>query len=172
MKAGSKSVIGLTLRALARAGRRLGDESGGTTAEFMMTATMFFMVIFAIMGFSMVMFSDVMTQEAAREGARYAMVRGNSWKTDCTAPGPANCIAQKADIESYVKATVTANADNLHVDTTWLTSTGAGCGTTDSCKSSGNLVKVTATYSYTVVLPFLPNRKYPISSTAQTTIAQ
>jgi Flp pilus assembly protein TadG len=172
MKAHIKSRIVTSLPWRALLPRRLCEETGNAAVEFIFVAVMFFTFLCGIMGFSMLMFSDLMTSEAAREGARYAMVRGNSWTTDCTTPGPANCTAQQADIETYAKSVVVADPDNLHLSATWLTSTGAGCGTTDGCKSAGSLVKVTATYSYTFALPLLPNWKFPMSSTAQTVVAQ
>jgi Flp pilus assembly protein TadG len=172
MSAQDKSAIGFPPSVLARLARVAADETGGNIAEFALAAVILFSLVFAIMGFSMVMFSHVMTSEAARAGARYAIVRGDTWTSNCRAPGFANCIAQRDDIQTFVKSAVPSISKNLTVDTTWLNSSGSNCGGANSCKSPGNQVQVTATYTYLVMFPFINPQKFRMTSTSQMVIAQ
>ena len=108
--------------------------------------------------------------EAAREGARYAIVRGSTaGASNCTAPGPATCIAQggsnTGDIATYVKGLGFLNASNMTVNSTWSAYTG---GTTCStpCNSPGNQVTVKVLYNFTLSIPLIPSQTYTMSSTA------
>jgi Flp pilus assembly protein TadG len=172
MKPLIKSALQRCRTAVARGSCAGREEAGSTLIEFALCAVVLFTIMFGIMAFSMVMYCSLMTSQAARQAARYASVRGNSWTTDCTAPGSANCIAQKDDIQALAQKVVAVNSKNLKVDTTWLSSSGVACGTADSCKAPGNLVKVTATYSYSAIFPLVPTQSYSMSSTAQMVIAQ
>jgi Flp pilus assembly protein TadG len=158
--------------AAARAWRVARQESGAIQIEFAFCAIVLFTIMFGIMAFSLVMYCDLMTSNAARQGARYASVRGNSWSSDCTAAGNANCIAQQADIQSFAQNVVAVNSNNLKITTTWLSSTGVSCGTDDSCKSPGSQVKVTAKYSYKAIFPLVPTQNYTMTSTAVMTVIQ
>jgi Flp pilus assembly protein TadG len=159
------------LRALAR---KAGDQEGNSLVEFAMASGILLAAVISIMGFSLVAYSYLYVSDAARQATRYAMVRGNTQTGDCTAPGPATCIAQTADIQSYVQngALPGINGNNLSVTTTWLTSSGGSCGTADTCKSPGNYVKSTASYSYPLSLGYLPKQTFSISSTSQMMVAR
>jgi Flp pilus assembly protein TadG len=151
-----------------------GNEEGSSLVEFALSAAILLALVLGIMGFSLVAYSYLYVSDAARQGTRYAMVRGNSQTSDCTAPGPANCIAQTADIQTYVQngALPGLKGSNLTVTSTWLTSAGASCGTTDSCKSPGNQVRVTVSYSYPLSLGYLPHQTFSMSSRSQVFIAR
>lgn len=172
MKAFIESVLRLCPPSVARTWRAAHRESGETIIEFALTALVLFTIMFGIMAFSLVMFCYLMTSQAARQGARYAMVRGNSWSGDCNKPSPANCVAQEADIQAYAQSLVSVNSNNLKLDATWLSSTGVACGNADSCKSPGSIVKVTATYTYSEVFPLVTNQSYTMTSTAEMTVIQ
>ena len=163
------------LRLLGRhAARAAGDESGAELVEFAISSALFFTVMFSVIFFSLMMYSYFLVADSARTGARYAMVRGSSLSTDCTAPGPANCIAQTGDIQTYVRNSALAaiKVNNLNVTTTWLTSTGGSCGTSDSCKAPGNQVQVRVTYSFPFSWRFVALSIPNLSSTSQMVIAQ
>lgn len=160
--------------------RKAADEEGANLVEFALAATVFFMVLFGIMGFCMVAYSYAFVSNAAREATRYAIVRGKSQiiTTDCSSVGPANCIAQggvdAGDIYDYVKslAPLGINASKLDVDSNWLTKSGGSCGTDDSCKVPGNQVVVQVSYTYDLNVPFVPQHSFAISSSSQMVIAQ
>jgi hypothetical protein len=124
---------------------------------------------------------------AAREGARYAMVRGSTWGQSpwkggtCTAYTDAGCTATEDQISEYVKSLVFPfiNADNINVTTKSYSVVGASAckdpgATSDapSCNAQGNVVEVKVQYGFNVSLPFVPTFTPSMSSTARMTIAQ
>lgn len=163
--------LGELLRGWAR---KAGNEEGASLVEFAISAAILLSLTLGVMGFSLVAYSYFYVADAARQGTRYAMVRGNTQTGDCTTPGPANCIAQTADIQTYVQngALPGINGSNLTVTSTWLSRTGASCGTTDSCKPPGNQVRVTVSYSYALALGYLPHQTFTMSSSSQEVIAR
>jgi Flp pilus assembly protein TadG len=149
------------------------DERGSTLVEMALSISVLVSVVVGIMALSLALYSYFYISDAAREATRYAIVRGNDQTGDCTSPGLANCIAQIADIQDYVRSLGFPGiaSGNLNVATTWLTSTGAACGATDSCKAAGNLVKSTVTYTYGLVIPFLSTRTLTMTSKSQMVVA-
>lgn len=115
--------LGALLRVWAR---KAGNEEGSNLVEFAMSAGILLALVIGTMEFSLVAYSYLYVSDAARQATRYAMVRGNSQTGDCTAPGAGNCIAQTADIQTYVQngALPGVNGSNLTVTSTWLTSSG------------------------------------------------
>lgn len=169
---GSRATRISSFRASIR--RALRADSGAELVEFAISSAVFFALSFAIIDFSLMMYSYFLVADAARVGARYAMVRGSSLSTDCSAPGPADCIAQPSDIQTFVRSSAFTGIDtnNLTVSATWLTSKGASCGTSDSCKTAGSQVQVSAAYNFSLTLPFVPQITPDMSSTSQMVIAQ
>ena len=141
--------------------------------EFALSLTILLTVVFGIMGTSVALYSYFFVSEAAREGTRYAIVRGDSLTTDCAAPTSATCIAQGADIQTYIRNLnfPGINTSNVAVTTTWLTSTGGACGTADSCKVPGNQVQVSVQYTYPYSIPFVPTQSLNLTSKSQMVIA-
>jgi Flp pilus assembly protein TadG len=167
----------ITLRLSAALRSRLTeakDEAGSALIETAAALTILLTVIFGTMSMSIAIYVDFVVADVARETTRYAMVRGNTFTTDCTAPGYANCIAQPADIQTYARSLgfPAINTSSVTVTTTWRTSAGAACGTADTCKTPGNQVHVTVTYAYPLTMPFLSSRTLNLASTAQMVIAQ
>jgi Flp pilus assembly protein TadG len=150
------------------------DEEGTALFEFAWSASLLLSIIFGIMAASVARYSFNYVSDVTREATRYAIVRGNTFTTDCTSPGFATCTAQPEDISAYVKGLgfPGINTSNVTVSSTWLTSAGAACGTGDPCKSPGNLVKVTVTYSYPFSIPFVSKRTLSMTSTSRMVIAQ
>jgi Flp pilus assembly protein TadG len=145
-----------TLRVMARRLRarwRGRSEAGEVVVEFAFTFPIFALFLYGIVEFSHYVFTDIALADAAREGARYAMVRGAS------SPTPAST----ADITTFVKGqialldpasatvTVTYNPDN----------------------NPGSTVNVKVSYPFT---PFMPGFGYiaaqTMSGNSQITIAQ
>ena len=150
------------------------DEAGSALIEAAAALTILLTVIFGTMSMSIAIYAYFVVADVARETTRYAMVRGNTFPTDCTAPGYANCIAQPADIQTYARSLgfPAINTSSVTVTTTWRTSAGAACGTADTCKTPGNQVHITVTYAYPLTMPFLSSRTLNLASTSQMVIAQ
>jgi hypothetical protein len=108
--------------------------------------------------------------ELAREGARYAIVRGSN----CSLL--TNCNATAAQIQTYVQGLSYVNASEVTVTTTWYSAsttqptTWTSCGSTQ-CNSPGNAVTVQVTYAFPWQIPFLSMSPLSMSSTSQMVIA-
>jgi Flp pilus assembly protein TadG len=134
--------------------------------------------IFGILEVSLAAYSYHSISEAAREATRYAIVRGSTFTTDCTGVSFAICTAQggnnTGDITTYVQNRSLPGIDpsKMTVNSTWLTSAGAACGTTDLCKAPGNFVQVTVAYNFPLSIPFIPAANIPMTSTSVMLISQ
>jgi hypothetical protein len=126
--------------------------------------------LFGVMEAGFAVYSFHFISEAAREGTRYAIVRGSlAGTTNCTAPGPATCIAQSADIKTYVKnlGYPGINPGNMTVTPAWSAyANGNSCPATGPCNSPGNLITIQVQYSFPLNVPFIPPKTYAMSSTA------
>lgn len=157
---------------------RTNGECGAAMIETALSAIVFLTVIFGIFEACLAVYSYHYISEVAREATRYAIVRGSSLGVDCAAPTYATCIAQggsnnAGDIATYVQNIGFPGivANNITVNSTWLTSTGAACGTADSCKAPGNQVQVNVQYLFPLVIPFIPTTNVTMSSTSQMVIS-
>jgi Flp pilus assembly protein TadG len=158
--------------------RSTHDQSGSVILETALSIMILLTFIFGIMEVCLGAYTYHFISEAAREATRYAIVRGSSFSSDCTAPTYATCTAQggnnAGDIATYVQNIGFPGIDptKMTVNSTWLTSTGAGCGITDSCKAPGNQVQVKITYTFPLSVPFLPVNTWTLTSTSQMVISQ
>jgi len=153
--------------------RRMSGEEGDTIAEFALASTILIAIVFGIFETSSALYSYTYISDAAREGIRYAIVRGSA----CT--GFSECSgtpvgATSAQVQAYVKSLgypgITSN--NLTVATTWP-STGSACSPIVSpCNNPGNLVKVVVAYKYPLNIPFVPVKSIGMSSTSEMVISQ
>jgi Flp pilus assembly protein TadG len=163
---------------LARKQRRESGECGSAIVETAMSITILLTFLFGVMEGCFMLYSYHFISDAAREGTRYAIVRGSTAGTlNCTAPGPPTCIAQggndTGDIATYVKniGFPGINPGNMTVNTVWSAySHGSTCGT--PCNSPGNLVTVTVTYNFPLTVPFVPAHTFALSSSSAMVISQ
>ena len=157
--------------------RSAHGESGSAILETALSAAILLSFLFGIMEVCLAAYTYHFISEAAREATRYAIVRGSSFTTDCTAPTYATCVAQggsnAGDIATYVQnfGFPGINPNKMTVNSTWLTSTGAACGIADSCKTPGNQVKVIITYNFPLSVPFVPISTWTLTSTSQMVIS-
>jgi Flp pilus assembly protein TadG len=144
-----------------------------TIAEFAISATKLIAIVLGIYETSSALYSYAYISDAAREGTRYAIVRGSA----CT--GFSECSstpvgATSAQVQAFVKSLgypgITSN--NLTVTTTWP-STGSTCTPIASpCNNPGNLVKVVVAYRFPLSIPFVPLTTISMSSTSEMVISQ
>jgi Flp pilus assembly protein TadG len=158
----------------------LHDEEGQTIVETAMSMIMLLTFMFAVFEVGMALYSYHFISEAAREGTRYAIVRGSSaGGGNCAAPGPPTCIAQggnnTGDIATYVKylGFPGINPNKMTVNTVWSAyPTGTSCTPSAACNNPGNLVTVTVQYTFPLNVPFVPAYTYTMSSQSAMIIAQ
>jgi Flp pilus assembly protein TadG len=143
--------------------RRSPGERGDALVEFAVVATIFFVTILATMEYSRMVFAYNMVSFAAREGARYAAVRGSN------ATGH---VASESEIQSYsaAKSAGWVSAGNVTVR----------CGTvaadiTTTCASNnqpGRYVQVQTQATFTTGIPLLPLKSITLSSKTQMIISR
>lgn len=151
--------------------------------EMALASTVFLAMLIGVFEMMLALSTFNYVTDAARQGTRYAMVRGS---TSCTnTPNLANCNATAAEVKTYVRGISYpgVNSSNLTVTTSWLsastspssltsgqTTTWSACGGT--CNSPGNLVKVVTSYPFSFSVPFVPRATLTMTSTSQVVIAQ
>jgi TadE-like protein len=151
----------------------MSGEEGGTIAEFALSSTILIAIVFGIYQTSFALYSYSYISDAAREGIRYAIVRGSA----CT--GFSECSgtpvgATAAQVEAYVKSLgyPGISSNNLTVTTTWPTTGSACTPITSPCNNPGNLVKVVVAYKFPLSIPFVPLKTISMSSTSEMVISQ
>ena len=148
--------------------RRARSDSGSAILETALSTMILLTFIFGVMEVALALYSYHFISEAAREGTRYAIVRGSlAGPLACTAPGPATCIAQSADVQTYVKnlGFPGINPNNMTVTPVWSAfAKGSSCGI--PCNSAGNLITITVQYNFPLTVPFVPAQTWAMSSTA------
>ena len=156
-------------------------EEGTALIEAALTAAITLSVLFGLLEMAMAFYAYHFVSDAAREGSRYAIVRGSD---SCTnTPNLTNCNATAAEIQSYVTnlGYPGINSNNLSVTTTWLKATLSGspatttwstCSPASCTNDPGNMVKVVVSYSFPLNILFFSKSTLNISSTSEMVISQ
>jgi Flp pilus assembly protein TadG len=161
-------------------------ENGGTLVETALSLLLLFVFIFGIMELSLALYSYHFVSDAAREGTRYAIVRGSDWANPCdtgnagTGYTSAACNASVADIQAYVSSLnfpgifLTTQDVCVEFFSTPPTSASSSCTNSSGTltNANGNVVQVTVTYPFTFGLPGLSKFTYSLASTSQMVISQ
>ena len=129
----------MRMRRAITAARRfvVGDERGAAMVEFALVAGVIFIpLVFGTIEFGRLISAKTTITAAAREGVRFAIVRGSA---SGAAGGP---VADSAAVANYVMARTQLSP--ITVKSTW---TGA--------KDPGDTVTVQVTYVYTPVVPVI-----------------
>jgi Flp pilus assembly protein TadG len=163
------------LRRLLQAAR---GEQGEAMVEMAITSVILFLFLIGIIEISLALYSHAAVSEAAREAARYAMVRGS---TSCTnTPSLTNCNATQAQIQTYVQGRKYPGltSSNITVTTTWLSASTSQPTTWSTCSpgpcsnAPGNVVQVVVTYPFPLSIPFWNSMTINTGSTSRMVIAQ
>ena len=151
-------------------------QEGAALVETALATSILLVLVFGIIQISFALYTYNFVCEGAREGSRYAIVRGSS---SCTnTPNLTNCNATAAQIRTYVQGLgyPGISTSNLTVTTTWFTASAmptswSSCST-GTCNAPGNAVQVAVTYALPLWIPFWKNQTINISSNSQMIIAQ
>ncbi|MGB6974091.1 MAG: TadE family protein [Terracidiphilus sp.] len=172
---------------------RQGAE-GAALVETALSLSVMLTVMVGIMQVCLVMYSSVFVNEAAREAARYASVRGSDSCTDLatfpncdlgptTAGNPLQTYARGLGypLPSPSNLTVTATWWYLTQDSNGYSQWTASCTTLNEpsaptgngqpCNQSGNMVTVRVRYSMPMNIPFWANANVNLTSTSSMLIA-
>jgi Flp pilus assembly protein TadG len=154
------------------------EENGSSVIEFTLSVTVLLMLLFGIVDLSRALYIDHFVSGAAREGARYAMVRGSSFNNvTCSTPSTTACTATQAAVTSYVQslAPIGVSTANLTVQTTWPGTSPSGSNCISAVTPSngpGCTVKVVVTDAFTFAVPYLPTAGLNLSSSSTVAISQ
>lgn len=137
-------------------------QRGASMPEMVIVAGVLLSILFGIIDFSRAMYTYSFVAELAREGARWAIVRGSQ----CTALD--HCGATSGDVQTYLQSRsegVTI-ASSISASATW-----PSCSTAPS-NAPGCLVVVTVSYPFHFIAPFVSKAQINMSSTSQMVISQ
>jgi Flp pilus assembly protein TadG len=137
-------------------------ERGSTLPETVIVMGVLLAVMFGIMDFGRALYTYGFVANAAREGARWAIVRGS----ECTQLD--HCSASSADLQTYVQSLSEGAMKASSIGAT-LTFPSASCTSPDN--APGCVAKVTVTYPFTFIAPFVSNVTMPMSSTSEMVIS-
>jgi Flp pilus assembly protein TadG len=139
--------------------RGVRGDQGSTLIEFAVTLPVLLTLIFCFIEMCMLFYTYEMISEAARDGTRYAMVRGAS----CPNATHPTCEATVADVKAYVTGLGWPNIGGGTVTPSVVYDGGEAIDTH---------VTVTVTYTFQITMPFVPTRSISLSSTSKATILQ
>ena len=137
--------------------------------EFAFVAIILFMVIFGIIDFSRALFAYHFVANAAREGTRYASVRGAT----CASPPMTDC--GYTQIQTNLRneaAAIGMNSSQLSATATTIAQPTDPAICTTLPNSPGCTVRVNVSYQFSFALPFLPVSPLTMSSTSATVFTQ
>jgi len=136
-------------------------QRGASMVELALVASAFFLLIFGIMDFGRALFTYHAVANAAREGSRWAIVRGST----CTVAG---CPASASDVQDYVRSRngTLMTATDISVNTTFGGNTGCPAG------NKGRGCLVTVEVDYPLHFAALPFADITMSSTSKMYITQ
>jgi len=138
-------------------------ERGASLVETTIVMGVILALLFGIIEFGRAMYTYAFVAQIAREGARWAIVRGSQ----CTQLD--HCNASKSDIQTYVQSLSegATNASSIAATAAW-----GSCPAGLSGNAPGCSVTVTVTYPFTFVAPFVSKLVINMSSTSQMVISQ
>lgn len=148
-------------------------ELGATLVEFAFASWLFVIFLFGTIETSVAVYSYDFVSEAAREAARYAIVRGAkcAYMPDC---GATNTQIQ-AHVQSLNYPGI--NTSKLTTETVWYSQgtspgmTWTSCGTVQ-CNAIGNAVQVKVTYKFPLSIPFWGQQTITMTNSSMMVISQ
>jgi Flp pilus assembly protein TadG len=143
-------------------------ESGQTLVEFAVSLGLLLTSVFTLMELSLLFYTYSTISECAREGSRYAMVRGST----CTTGAGASCTASATAVNTYVSGLKYPNPGGgaMSVNTTY--SADGITFTTTGNNAPNDFVRVNITYTFPIRMPFVPKKSLSLSAQSQMYILQ
>jgi Flp pilus assembly protein TadG len=151
---------------------RLRSESGSALIEAALSITVLLILLFGVIEISLALYSYHFISNAAREGTRYAVVRGSTWGTQCDTYNSAACTASQTDIQNYVQSLAFPGIDSGSVVVTPIWSASLGGTSCPSCNASKDFVQIQVQYTFPLAVPFVSSHSFTMTSTSEMVIAQ
>lgn len=163
------------------------NEEGANLVEMGLSMIVFMPFFFAIIQFSYGLYVYNYVAEAAREGTRWAVVRGyecgqNMSSSFCSPTAAKTTGAVGSDIQSYVQnlGFPGMNKSSVSVSSSWYTGSAtkprswSPCtsGGSTICNQPGNQVQVTVSYPVPIPIPFWKKLTLNVKSTSQMVIVE
>lgn len=147
-------------------------ERGASLPETAIIMTVLLAMMFGIIDFGRALYTYSFVAQLARQGARWAIVRG----ANCTAYSTA-CPASSGttDVQPYIQSLNygALNTSQINAHLTWSNSSlncpALGAGVPSN--KPGCIAQVTVSYPFSFMLPWVPNTTITMSSTSQMIIA-
>jgi hypothetical protein len=172
---------------------RLECEQGAAIVEAALSISVLVILIFGIIQMCMLAYCANFAAEAAREGTRYAVVRGQNSCTGFTAFPNCNLgptTNGSNPVQTYIRGLGFPFANSMSSTTTWWsptattgntwtvacttlidTSSSSILGSSGSqCNYPGHAVRVTVSYPFPIQIPFLPASTLTVRSTSMMVI--
>jgi Flp pilus assembly protein TadG len=156
----------------------MGDE-GGSLVEMALSCLILIPILFGIVQLSIGLYCFHYAADAAREGTRWAIVRGANCNgifgsAYCSPTDSNGTGATSNDIAQYVKSLGYPYSGAVTTSTQWCTKSGSAWTSCSSAGSNaiGNQVQVTVSYAYPLVIPFVKKNTINITSVSSMTIVQ
>lgn len=151
----------MKLRCKANPARR-SSQRGQALVEFALVAPLFFLIVFAIIDFGRYVYYVQVLNNAAREGARYAIVHGSE---SFQPSGPAPDDPAVAGIVRNAAVGVVGTGATLTIHSSWLNPTRP---LDPPSNNRGHVVRVSVTYAFRSLIPVVPIP--PISITGESSL--
>jgi Flp pilus assembly protein TadG len=132
-------------------------ERGGTLAETALVMGLLLTLTLGIMDFGRALYTYSFVANAARQGARWAIVRGSQ----CTLLD--HCNATSANVQAYVQSLSEGATDASKISAQLILPNGNN--------NPGSVAEVTVQYSFAFVAPFVSKLTIPMSSTSEMVIS-
>ena len=143
--------------------RRLARRRGQALVEFALVAPIFFLLLFAIIDFGRYVYYVQILNNAAREGARYAIVHGANGIPSSGPPAPGTTSSDpsganvKKVVRDYLVGVIGSGSTTVtDIQVCWLNRPD---GTTPRCGGNNGReysVEVTVDYQFRSVIPLVP----------------
>ena len=146
------------------------DDSGESLVSFAFSIVVLFGLIFGLVQICFAYYSYELISELAREGTRYAVVRGST----CETSTGSSCTVTASAVNSYVAGIglPSIGGGTLTAATTY-TGTGTSCAGGAGSEAPGCYVQVTVSYSFPYKVPLiLSSKPLTMSSTSKMLIIQ
>lgn len=151
-------------------------ETGSALIESAVSMSILLALLIGLFELGMACYEYHFISDAAREGARYAVVRGSA---SCTSESEhlSDCDATSTQIQNYVAGLGYVSLAESDVTVSWLQATSttpttwSNCAV-GTCNAPGNMVKVVVTHSLPLTVPFMSSNSLSLSSTSEMVISQ
>ena len=160
---------------------RIDSQEGSSLVEMALSCLVLIPFLFGIVQLSIALYCHHYAADASREATRWAIVRGANCNalfgsSYCSPTDASGTGATGNDIAQYVKKLGYPYSASVTTTTQWCVPGGTSARWT-SCSTTkdttvGNQVKVTVSYAYPLIIPFIKSNTINISSTSSMTIVQ